>query len=344
MFEPQSGFDDRIIVTVAGTQHRDWTSYSIESDLVTPADGWQVTLGMAMRLTPHHVRPGARVSVSIGDSAILEGSIDSVRTHTAKGERTLTLAGRDLMGSLLDCSAPIFTQRKATVESAIRNILQPFNIQKVDVQVQAVHEKISIDPGVTAWSAIARICELNNCHAWFTPDGTFTVGKPDYTTPPVTTLILDPDSQSNVLSMDVERSMTSTHSRVSVLGQTHGNQNRIGMHDMQAHEDNTELTSQGLQRPLILLDGDVDTSDHAQKKAKMRMQQGKIAAFTIRAEVRGHRIQGTGPLWAPGQRVRVLCPADGLDDVYFLIGRTFLCNAKGQRTMLKLKEDAMWVS
>ena len=38
--------DSRISITIDGHTHNDWTRYSIDSDLFTPADAWQMGLGI----------------------------------------------------------------------------------------------------------------------------------------------------------------------------------------------------------------------------------------------------------------------------------------------------------
>ncbi len=58
-------------------------------------------------------------------------------------------------------------------------------------------------------------------------------------------------------------------------------------------------------------------------------------------------MRGHGPRdglhWTPGQRVRVLSPADRIDGVYFLMGRTLRGSlGGGQTTTLVLKEDGVW--
>lgn len=62
-----------------------------------------------------YVRPWAAVEVREGDTLILTGRVDALRRRIAKGEHSLTLTGRDGAGILLDCSAPILTQREVTV-------------------------------------------------------------------------------------------------------------------------------------------------------------------------------------------------------------------------------------
>lgn len=95
-----------ISITIDGHTHRDWLRYSIDSDLFTPADAWQMSLGIPAGKLPGYLRPWAKVEVREGDSLILTGRIDSLRRRISKNESSLELSGRDGAAILLDCSAP----------------------------------------------------------------------------------------------------------------------------------------------------------------------------------------------------------------------------------------------
>ena len=44
--------DSRPVVRIGGREHQDWTSYSIDSDLLTAADAFSLNLGVAARDIP----------------------------------------------------------------------------------------------------------------------------------------------------------------------------------------------------------------------------------------------------------------------------------------------------
>ena len=135
-------------------------------------------------------------------------------------------------------------------------------------------------------------------------------------------------------------------SEVTTLAQTHGKKDTEGEHNVKATVKDPLLQSYGIHRPTIIVDGDCDTSEMAMRRARKIMADGKLSALTIRATVRGHRVRdkdGKGPLWEPGQRVRVISPPDDLDDIYFLMGRRFMGSAAGQTTSLTLKLDNTWI-
>ncbi|MDL2266760.1 phage tail protein [Desulfovibrio sp. OttesenSCG-928-G15] len=338
---------DDIVVRIGGNEHNIWTHYEIDSDFLTPADAWRVSLGVPVADSPADLSLWQQVTVSAGGETILTGRLDRARHRIAKGNHDLELNGRDLTGVLVDCSAPIFSAQTIDFATLIETIVKPLGIANVDIRTKGLRQKVSIEPGMTAWEALQTACELNGCHAWFAPDGTLIVGGPDYTSDPVGELILDRSSdKTNVISLDIDPGIEEYYSEVTVLAQAHGTAKQRAVANIKARVEDDVLKEAGIYRPLIVVDGDAESADYAQKKARKLLADSRLSALTITAEVRGHRAfdeAGQGPLWEPGQRVYVNCPVAGLDGIYFLMRRTFIGGIDGQRTRLELKEDGIWL-
>ncbi len=334
----------RVTIRVAGREHRDWTTYRIESHLITPADAWRVTLGIPADKIPDTVRPWAEMEACLGQDVVLTGRIDRIEREVAKGTHTLTLSGRDGAAVLVDCSAPIFTRRKVTLEEVVDLAVRPLGIDRVRVEAAGAREKVEIEPGMTAWDALAQACEANGCWAWFEPDGSLVVGGPDYAAEPVATLVLRFDGQgNNVLSLAVTEDVSGRYSEVTVLGQSHGTEADDGKHDIKHRETDPDVPGY---RPLILVAGDCDGAAEAKRRAQKALMDSRLEGLTITALVRGHRIgeDGQGQPWRPGQRVQLVSEPHGLDATYFLMARSFLGGRdKGGVTELTLKEDGVWL-
>ena len=333
---------DRPVVRIGGKEHLDWTDYSIDSDLLTPADAFSLTLGVPARDVPAEVKPWADVSIALGDDVILTGRIDSLNRRTIKNEHSLTIQGRDLAAVLVDCSAPVFVTRETDLDAIIAKIVRPLGISKIDVRAKGAREKITVEPGMSAWDALERVCEQNGCWAWFDPDGTLVVGGPDYSADPVADLLLTLDrKRTNVLSLEVEEDITDTYSEVTILGQTHGTEDKGGKNNLRHTARNEAL--EGVNRPLIIVDSECDNADLAGRRTRKALADSALDGFTVTAEVRGHRMD-SGLIWTPGQRVRVFSEPDGLDEIMFLIRRTLRGGREpGQRTELVLKKDGVWL-
>lgn len=348
--EPQHAAD-AVALVIGGHVHRDWEHYELDSDLLTPADAWSLTLGLPDNRVPAYVQPWAPVTLSMAGQTVMHGRIDKLGSVVGKNEHTLSITGRDLAAVLVDCSAPVFSARQCGLDEIVAKMVRPLGVTKIRVDAGpskeiGMHDKISVDPGMTAWDALQRVCEQNGCWPYFAPDGTLVIGGPDYsdaTNPPVGQLVQRFDGKgNNVLRLSEERGIQERYSQVTVLGQSHGTEHTAGEHNIRA---TAKDSAADFHRPKIVVEADCDNVGHAQRRARKIVADGKLAAYGIHGRVRGHRVLGAAgsPLWTPGQRVRVLSEPLGIDGVFYLMRRAFLGGRdSAQITELMLKPDALW--
>lgn len=332
--------NDAISLTIAGHLHRDWTRWSIDSDLFTPADAWQVGLGIPAARLPEWLRPWAPVEVRIGDALALTGRIDAIRRTIRKDALELTLSGRDGAAVLLDCSAPVKTQRDVTVEDVCASMVRPLGVDRIDVQAGgAPLKKVSVEPGMTAWEALERAAEASGLWPWFSPDGTLRVAAPDYSRPADAELVCAFDgAKNNVISVEYETDISRRYSEVTVLGQS------VGSEDDEAHNAISARAWDALAwftRPLVRDEGHVDSIAMARTRARKILSDSVFEYRTITVEVHGHRTD-SGALWEPGMHIRLrvegLCETDNL-----LARRTLRAGREGRTTTLTLKPWGLWL-
>lgn len=352
---------DRVAVLVGGKAHEEWESYEIDSDLLTPADAWRVRLGLAEdSVIPEDVVPGAACQVRVGADLVMTGRIDDVRIRLDKRSHSLEILGRDGAATLLDCSAPLMGGRKLGLEEIIAKVVRPLGLKKIridaDKAVPRQREKISVEPGDTAWDTLVHAAEANGLWPWFEPDGTLVVGGPDYsdaTNPPVAVLVLNPRKageagETNVESMERRESVVERYSTITVLGQTHGTEDEGGKHGLKSSAVDPDLEARWPRRKIVT-DYEADSVAVCRSRAQKLLADSRLKGFELRAEVQGHRINapsmpGHGKLWTPGQRVLVCAPPMGLVGTYFLMGRTFaLSRTGGTTSRLSLREDKVWI-
>lgn len=340
--------NDNVELLIGGNKHGDWSSYEIDSDLLTPADGWAVSLGMSDGKVPPDVVSGAPVKVLVGGDVVLTGYVDEINHAVSKTAHSLSMSGRDLAADLVDCSAPIFTAKLVSLKQAVAKIVSDFHIERyrIEADTTRAREKISIEPGDTAWDALARVAEANGLWPWFEPDGTLVIGGPDYSTPVVATLILRRDgSGNNVLSLSKQESMHGRYSKVTVYGQAAGTETEQGSNKLHG-----AWTDDGIRyRPKIAVDHECDNAAVCRDRASKIIADSRLNGLTLSALVKGHRIvapgqDSDGKLWQPMQRVRVISEPHEIDGVFFLMARKFnRARQDGTRTTLTLKEDGMWL-
>lgn len=333
---------DAVQVHIGGRVHDAWTGYSIDSSLLIPADGWQVSLATTELRVPPEVQPGAEVQVRVGGEVVLAGLLDEWQHTVSKAGHELALSGRDLAGLLIDCSAPILSTQQLTLQQVVEKIVKPLGVKRVriDAETKLMRERVITEPGDSAWDMVRRAAEANGLWAWVEPDGQLVVGGPDYSAAPVDTLVMRRDGTGgNVLGLAERRSIVERYSEVTVLGQAHAVGMQEGRHNVKATVRDTGVTKF---RPKVLCDHEAVTAAIAEARAKKVISDARIRAYELRATVPGHRTAGN-KLWTPGQRVHLVSEPHDLDGVYFVMARRLsLSRQGGQVTELSLREDGVW--
>lgn len=343
---------ETVSLLIGGKAHGKWESYDIDSDLLTPADAWQVSLGMPAGIWPDAVVEGAPVEVRVGNDTVMSGRIDEITDEVSRdaggGSHTLSLSGRDGAAVLLDCSAPVFTASMVSLAQIMAKIVRPLGVTKyrIDADSTLTRNKINVEPGDTAWDTLVHAAEANGLWPWFAPDGTLIVGGPDYTRPPVATLVMRRSGKgNNVKNLVRQRAMQDRYSVVTVLGQAHGTATESGKNNLRG-----SYTDDGMSwcRPKIVTDSEADSVAVCQHRAHKLISDSRLKGFTLTAKVKGHRIvapgqPGDGLLWEPGQRMHVVSEPHNIDGVFFLMARKFTGSRQGgAETTLTLKEDGVW--
>lgn len=330
--------DNTVELLIDGKSHGNWQSYDIDSDLLTPADDFNLSLGLPEGKTPPEVAAGAAAEVRIGGDTVLTGRIDEVCRTIGAERNGLTIRGRDGAAVLLDCSAPLFNAQEMDLPAIVSKIVKPLGVRRIriDAAAPAKTKKVQIEPGSTAWQALEQYAEANGLWPWFEPDGTLVVGGPDYTAPPVADLVMRTNgSGNNILEIEYKNDMAKRYSEITVLGQNHS-----GKHNLKGVAKDAAVK---IRRPLMIVEHDVADAAEAERKAKKKLADSRLHGMTLTVTVRGHRTSD-GILWTPGQRVRLLCEPLGLDGIYFLTARNFSASrTQAAQTRLTLKEDGVWV-
>jgi prophage tail gpP-like protein len=114
---------DKVELLIGGKMQGDWEDYEIDSDLLTPADGWHVSMGMSGGEIPPDVFIGAPVEVRVGGDCVLMGRVDEISHPVKKTSHTFSISGRDHAAALIDCSAPVFSARMASLKDIVAKIV-----------------------------------------------------------------------------------------------------------------------------------------------------------------------------------------------------------------------------
>lgn len=329
-----------------GKEHVDWTSYSIDSDLMIPADAWSFELGPVVGDLPSALAEGRDVKIKVGDQTVMSGRIDTLGHEVSRQGRSLAIGGRDGAAVLVDCSAPVFVSRLVSLDEIVAKVVRPLGIVKVRIDADATtrREKVNVEPGEAAWDTLQHAAEASGLWPWFDPDGTLVVGRPDYTQPPVATLVLKLDGrENNLVSLAESRDISRRFSEVTVLGQAHGTPTETGKHNIKATARDSGVA---WYRPRIVTDHEADSLAVAQARGRKIISDARLHGYGLVATLNGHAVDASAAtplLWAPGQRVHVISEAHAIDALFFVMARRFTGGRdRAARTQLTLKEDGVW--
>lgn len=342
--------NDTIQLAIGGRSHATWDGWSVDSDLLTPADAFELELySRDPAQLPEVLSEGAPCTLSLGKDRVLTGQIDEFELDVSRAGSSIRINGRDLAATLVDCSAPFVAMRNASLDEIIDQVVKPLGVTRVEIRAarKQPSRRVQIEPGQSAWEALLQVAEANGLWPWIEPDGRLVVGGPDYAAAPVATLILRRDGQgNNVERLSLRRSIAGRFSQVTVLGQHgqfDGDTYDTGRSHLESIVRDEALARRGIFRPQVIIDSSAESQDMATTRARKLLADSRLEGTEIRAVVKGHRA-GNGAVWAPGQRIIVRSEPHGLDATFFLMGRTLrLTRRDGAITELRLREDKLWV-
>lgn len=103
----------------------------------------------------------SEVKLTIDGETVLIGWMDEIDPVAAEGQASVSCSGRDKTGDLVDCAATVDGPaefRNVTVLEAAKRICKPFGISvRADTDVGEPFDRVAIDPGETAMSAIEKL-------------------------------------------------------------------------------------------------------------------------------------------------------------------------------------------
>lgn len=341
---------EQIRLAIGNHAHEQWDGWSVESDLLTPADSFELELYTRdPGPLPPGLQEGSPCTLSLGNDRVLSGVVDEIELDVSRQNRTVRITGRDNAAVLVDCSTPFVSMREVGLAEVIEQVVKPLGIARVEIRAATpkTRKRIQVEPGQSAWEVLLQVAEANGLWPWMEPDGRLVIGGPDYSSTPVATLTMREDGQgNNVERLSLRRSMPGRFSQVTVLGQ-HGQYDNDGYDTSRSKlktvvQDDV-LARRGIFRPKVVVDSSCENQDMSQTRARKLLADSRLEGLEIRAVVMGHRA-GNGTVWSPGQRVKVFSEPHGLNATYFLMARTLrLTRREGAITELRLREDKTWV-
>lgn len=127
-------FGQASIVLSDGTRLANWRSYSINSDFLTPVDGWSFDFGTNTEWlkVKDLLEPGNKVEILVDDVPQCTGWIDVCGAHgSASGGTVINVQGRDILAPMCKCNVHPDTEIKGlTLIQLIENVVGQVYLQQ----------------------------------------------------------------------------------------------------------------------------------------------------------------------------------------------------------------------
>lgn len=350
-------FGEATITLEDGTVLSKWTEYSINSEFLTPTDGWSfsfVTREMWDRLHTL-VSKDKRIEIRVDGNLQLTGWIDEVRVSCGGTEGlTVNVQGRDALKVLCDANVHPSMRLKGkkiyeVVESTIfslypsmgrkiitdndsnRDILtgvKGFKTGKKARKTQTELDYCKAKAGESAFEFLARNLRRFGLWMWSDAEGNIIVSSPDYKQGPSYSIIHGfKQTEIKVLRASYTEKATQAPSHFLVHGK--GSQKEWEKTDAEGFvQDDTRK----LYVPRYVQHEQCTTAEEAQALAEQEMSEARKDARVYECTLIGHTDRDTGKTYAIDTVVHIEDELLGVFEDMYVRERTFKRSATGGTT------------
>lgn len=361
----------RVRLTLGGATFAEWTKVEITRNLDEMSASFSLELRDAARsiaawpfatlaAMASKVTAGLKAEIAIDGEVILKGWADSIQTHAAEGQVSVSVSGSDKTRDLVDCAATVkgpAEHRAKKIDAVAKEIVKPYGLKvRAEVDVGDAFDRYAIDVGETALSAIEKGARQRGLLV--TSDGIDSLvltqsGKKRAPAP-----ILFP---GNAVEASGEFSVEGRHSEYHVKGQaeraggkrkttarlsvsgTPGDTIDSSWIDEQTTRESSGVTIHGSQsdadmaeryRPLVSMGRTQLTAAGAQRQAEWMERTARAKSEKVEYSVRDWRAGESAALWRPNQLVAVEDAYNGIFRDMLIAGVVFSYSSEGAVTRL----------
>lgn len=349
------------IVLEDGTELKQWNSYTIDSEFLTPTDGWSFTVGderLQSDASYALLRPDARVQIWVDGTLQLTGIIDSVDWQSSPdGGTTCTVQGRDVLRTLCKANIwPGFSVKDLTLDKMVEKVLGiyypedtpslftdnsaqrevlalsgAFSPKDRSAKQKKLIERAQAHPNEGAFEFLSRNLRRFGLWIWATADGNVVVSGPEYDQEPAYWVTRQRGGRgAHWPSSGFRHDRTSVPTYMMVRGKSTGKEwEKTEVHGVATDTD--ALYPNVVEPSYVQHDEakDVEQCEAFARQELSRLKQNE-RLYTVTGV--GHRDRHTGNIFAVDTLAAVDDEFTGVRETMYVAGRTFRKDLGGGTT------------
>lgn len=321
-------------LTIAGKPYGGWKSVYIARSIERLAGTFSLTASERWpdQPTRRPINPGDSCNLSIDGETVITGHVDDVNPSFDSETRQIAVAGRDITGDLVDCSATYHESVPSQYNNSdllkiAKVICRPFGINvRTKTSVGETFQTFAIDPGETAFSAISRMARHRGVLVTSDGQGGLMVVRRG-----MSRAAVQLKEGINLLTGDATRSLRDRYSHYRALGQIAGTDHHYGEHAA-APVAYTKDTGVSRYRPHDVMA--MSQAHHLKTLAEWEKNHRIGKSATAKVTVAGWRAKDD--LWQPNTLVHLHSPSLGIDRDMLIVSVINKLDEQGTRTDLTL--------
>lgn len=326
-----------IEIKVGGNIFGGWKSARLQFGMEQIANSFEVevTDRWPGQNEPRPIRRGESCQALIDGEVVITGYVDDTNPEFDEKSHGIYIAGRDVTGDLVDCSAIHKSGQwsNATLDKIVRDICKPFGIKVLaDAPIGTAFPTYSIQEGETAHECIDRACRMRALIPISDGKGNLVLTRAKSGAP-----VAELNEGENIKYAKGDFSLRERFSEYIIKGQDRGSDD-----DLDTPENHSQPSAVAKDefvkryRPLIVLAEDRGAHANFKQRAEWErnVRRGRSARATVR--VNGWRNKA-GALWKANTIVHLFSPTIGADADLLIVGGTFILDDQmGEITELNL--------
>lgn len=329
-----------ISLTVGGRTYEGWTSARLTRSMEALAGSMELQLSDRWQgqAEPWPITEESECTVRIGRQVMLTGYVDGVAFSISDSSREMSVEGRDRAGDLVDCSA-VLSKWELQAGSAVQRIAEvlaePFGVA-VRVQdglvLQPLVNKVTVDPGDTAWEALEKVCRVAGVLAVSDGQGGLVLTRAG-STRATTALVLG----ENILAGSSSFTASGKFRTYKVVGQKAGTDQDFGLEACSVLGEAVDAGVKRTSRVLLVRAESMVSRAQARTRAQWEAAVRAARAATAQLTVSGW-LQADGRPWPVNALVAVKAPQLAIEGDMLITEAVFnLDGSSGTTTQLSLK-------